>query len=431
MRTEAEERASLEAEAHHELTLAIASVQFRLKFLVDWESIWVFEAYAVLGAGRSICVSTLIAFALIPPAQAQAQELIDVAALEAQVEAAAELAQLPAEPDWGVPDLSNSLPAVTQDAPEVPPAPAEVEQAPPEPRYHARGAQYHAEYQGSEDSPESPPVANNPSPATAEEPAEPAPEPPAQRVSVETPPPEARPEAVPAATSAPTIWIWVWNWTWTQANDERYRNSSDQYRTDRILPDQNVTRIIEKIAPQIPVQIGVQTGSDITGEIMEKLKPEVMQIPLASPAALKPTTPVAGYRAPLTLKAGTVKPRRAASARRPLAVARPPVTSLELATLGPPTLSRAEAAPAPRHARRAGKAPRARRASRPAPTLPLPSERITDGTSASGVSGGILLKSFAVLIASMVLAALAPGRRLRLPSSRWRGLLGTRTDPPG
>jgi hypothetical protein len=383
----------------------------------------------------AVCVPALIAigFAAAP---ARAQELVDVAALEAQVEAAAELAELPAEPDWGVQDLSNSLPAVTQDAPEVPTAPAEMAEAAPEPvevapepRYHDREPQYRTEYHPPEAESTPPPAAESTPPATSGEPAQAPATPEPSRVPVEPP---VTP-AVPEAASAPTIWIWIWNWTWVQASDERYRNSQNPLPLDRVPVDQSLPRILEKIGTQIPVQIDVETGGDIAGEIMKQVAPEGSSIPAVPIAAPVAAAVPAAYRAPAELRKTKLppptKPAAAGSLERSLGA--PSGTPLGLATLPPRSRATTDAARAPQQARHAGKAPRPRRASRPAPTLPLHSERLTDRTTASGVSGGLLLKSFAVLIASMLLAALGRGRRLRLPSTRLQGLLGTRTDPPG
>jgi hypothetical protein len=378
----------------------------------------------VLARRLSVCLSTLLAIGFAS-APAQAQEFVDVAALEAQVEAAAELTELPAEPDWGVPDPSNSHPAVTQDAPEVPSPPPEVAEVAPEPRYHAEEAQYHAEYQAPAVDPAPPPAAGSASQPTGEERAQPvAPEP--ARIPVEPPLSPAAPEE----PSTPTIWVWVWNWTWVQESDERYRNSSDQYRVDRIPLDQNLTRIIEKMGSQIPVQISVQTGEDIAGEIMEEVARNGVPVPAVPVAAPAAATLPSEYHAPTELKKSK-RPSGSKPAPGPAALERPHGAPLELATLASRSRATTETSSATRLARRAGKAPSPRRATRPAPNLPLPSERITDATTASGVSAGIFLKSFAVLIASMLLAALGSGRRLRLPSTRLRGLLGTRTDPPG
>jgi hypothetical protein len=398
--------------------------QLHFAFSVDLPDYWVFQENAVLARRLSVCVSTLIATGLVASAPADAQELVDVAALEAQVEAAAELTELPAEPDWGVPDLSNPLPAVSQDAPEVPPASTGIADAAPEPRYHTRGAQYHTEYHTSEAEPAPPPATEPASPQREDEPA-PAPATPEPAdVSVDS----AQTRAVPEASSSPTIWIWIWNWSWAQGGDERYHNSQVQDPVGRIAADENLTRISEKIGSQIPIQIDVQTGEDIAGEIMKEVAAsEVASIPALPVAA---PAPAAAYRAPAQLKK-TTPPLRTKPARGSASLKRPYVRARDVTTLPHGSRATTDAAPAPRHARHSGKAPRPRRASRPAPTLPLPSERLTDATTASGVSAGIFLKSFAVLIASMLLAALGGGRRLRLPSTRLRGLFGTRTDPPG
>jgi hypothetical protein len=404
----------------------------RVVFLVDFRRNWVFRQNAVLARRLSVCVPTLIAIGF-GAAPARAQELVDVAALETQVEAAAELVELPAEPDWGVQDLSNPLPAVTQDAPRVPSAPAEIAQgaaepaeAAPEPRYHPREPQYHVEYQGADVEPTPPPAPESAPTTASDEPVQAPATPEPARVPVEPP---VTP-AVPEASSTPTIWIWIWNWTWVQASDERYRNSPSPLPVDRIPVDQNLPRILEKIGSEIPVQIDVQTSGDIADEIMREVAAKgtpIPALPIAAPAA---AAVPAAYRAPAALKK-TKLPVRSKPARDSPSLEGPYGSRLELATLSSAASATTDAAPAARDARHAGKAPRPRRASRPAPTLPLDSERLTDASSASGVSGGLLLKSFAVLIASMLLAALGGGRRLRLPSIRMRGLLGTRTDPPG
>jgi hypothetical protein len=408
----------------------------QIVFLVDFSFRWVSRQNAVHARRLAVFVPALIAIGFAS-APAQAQELVDVAALEAQVEAAAELAELPAEPDWGVQDLSNSLPAVTQDAPEVPTAPAEIAEAAPEPievapepRYHAREPQYRTEYHPPEAEPTPPPPTESTPPATggdqAQTPATPEP----SRVPVEPP---VTP-AVPEAASTPTIWIWIWNWTWVQASDERYRNSQSPLPVDRVPVDQNLPRILEKIGTQIPVQIDVETGGDIAGEIMKEVAAEGSSIPAGLFAAPVAAAVPAAYRAPAKLRKTKLPPRAKPAGGSGLLVeplGTPSGAPLDLATLPPRSQARTRAAEARRHARHTGKAPRPRRASRPAPTLPLHSERLTDTTTASGVSGGLLLKSFAVLIASMLLAALGDGRRLRLPSIRLQGLLGTRTDPPG
>jgi hypothetical protein len=374
-----------------------------------------------------------IGFASAP---AQAQELIDVAALEAQVEAAAELTELPTESDWGVPDPSNALPAVTQDAPAVPQASTEVTEAAPEPRYHAVGAQYHAEYQAPDTAAAPPPAAEPTPPEASTQPATAAATPEQKPVPAE---PVSTPVA-PESASTPTIWIWVWNWTWVQGTDERYRNSESQYQVERIPVDQNLPRILEKIGTQMPVQISVQASGGIADEVMKQVERDVREAaplaavpavtPLGVPAAATAAAPPSAFRAPADLsKMRVTSPTK--PLRGSLELDRPSGAALELATLSPGSLASPETTPARSSARPAGKAPRPRRASRPAPTLPQPSERITDASTASGVSAGIFLKSFAVLIASTLLAALGRGRRIRLPSVRWRGLLGTRTDPPG
>jgi hypothetical protein len=365
-----------------------------------------------------VCLPIVVAIGLVSVAPASAQELVDVAALEAQVEAAAELTELPAGSDWGVPDPSNSLPAVPQGAPEVPSAPTEVGEPAPEPRYQVERPRYHPEYQVPEADPAPPPVAAAapaaPSQEPVQEPTMPAP--------TQAPAQPAEVPAAPQTPSTPTVWIWVWNWTWVQGTDERYRNSEDQYQISPSLVDKNLTRIIEKIGIQMPVQIGVQTGDDIVSDIVKDIAPEGMQLPSAPIA--HPT-----YRAPVELEK-TEPVERRPPARAPGALVRPYGAPLDAGTAAPRVLTSPRAAPAPQQASRSGKLPRIRRASRP-PARPLPAEQVGDSASASGVSAGIFLKNFAVLIASLLLAVLGRGRRLRLPSIRWRGLLGTRTDPPG
>jgi hypothetical protein len=405
--------------------------------LVDSQGNWVFRQDVVLTRGLSVCVPMLIAIGF-SSAPAHAQELIDVAALEAQVEAAAELTELPAEPDWGVPDPSNAVPAVTQDAPAVPEVPDVATEPAPAPRYHAVGAQYHAEYQAPESAAAPPPAAESTPPPSSPQPATVTPSPEQKPVPAD---PVSAP-AAPGAESTPTIWIWVWNWTWVQGTDERYRNSENQYQVERVPVDQNFPRILEKIGAQMPVQIGIQASGGIADEIMKQVErtvPQVAAVPVVgrvtapiAPGLAQIAPPEAEFRAPADLKRmSAASPTKPQPLRGSLELERPSRTALELATLPPGSLASPESAPARSHARPAGKAPRPRRASRPAPTLPQPSERITDASTASGVSAGIFLKSFAVLIASMLLAALGRGRRLRLPSVRWQGLLGTRTDPPG
>jgi MYXO-CTERM domain-containing protein len=63
--------------------------------------------------------------------------------------------------------------------------------------------------------------------------------------------------------------------------------------------------------------------------------------------------------------------------------------------------------------------------------LPRPAERFADSAAASGGAAASVLKTIAILALSLLLAAFGHGRRIWLPASRWRGLLGSRTDPPG
>jgi hypothetical protein len=381
----------------------------------------------VLARRLSVCVS-LVTIGLVIAAPARAQELIDVAALEAQVEAAAELTELPTEPDWGVQDPLNTLPAVSQDAPEVPPAPAATEQAAPQadpaPRYQVVEPQYHTEYQAPQADP-APTPAEQPQPAARVE----APvQTPATPVLEQVPDEPAPTAATLPVQPTPTIWIWVWNWTWVQSNDDRYRNSDGRYQFERLGLDQNLSRTIDKIGQQMPVQINIKTDGDIVDKIVQSVVPDSAPIPGSRAAAPATIVPTAEYRAPLQ----TTK-------RKPptRSVHRPTGVPLELETIRPPSsasppdAASPQTAPAPREAPRRGKPHRVRRVSPPAPTLPLPGERVGDSGAASVASAGMYAKSFAILIASLMLAAFGRWRRLRLPSPQWRGLLGTRTDPPG
>jgi hypothetical protein len=392
--------------------------------LVHSKANWVFQENEVLAQGVKI-LPAVIAIGLIAAAPARADELIDVAALEAQVEAATELAELPTEPDWGVPDQSNSPPVVTQDAPEVPPAPEPVAEAPAEPRYHADEPQYHAEYHAPE-SESVPEPAGEQTPAGAS--AQPAEEP-----ATPAPAPISSPSTAPAATAqtpaTPTIWIWVWNWSWDQGGDGRYRNTDEQYQIDPWISDRDITRITDKIGKQIPIQISVQTGNDIADEILREIPaapaPIVPSAPVARPA---PAAPLDAYRAPPeTQKRKGAPSRRGARARSDDALEPAYAPPLDVATT--PARAARDAASTPRKAR-GGKWPRARRVSRRAPSLPVHGERIADSAAASGASAG-LLKTIAVLALALLLAAFGYGRRIWLPVAQLRGLLGTRTDPPG
>ena len=378
----------------------------------------------MLAQRLKIFLPTAIAIGLIAAAPARAEELIDVAALDAQVEAATELAELPTEPDWGVTDQATPLPVVTQDAPEVPP-PAAVAEAVTEPRYHAADPQYHKEYHVTQADPAPAPVAEQP-PAeataqTEQAPATPAPTP----VS----PPPAEPAAAPEAPASPTIWIWVWNWSWDSGSDGRYRNTDEQYQIDPRISDADITRIAEKIGRQIPIQISVQTGNDIADEILREIPGA--PAPVAPPAPVEqaaPAPPLDAYRAPPETQgrkgAPTGRGARVASDE-----ADEPAYEAPLDVAATPVRAARDAASTPRRAK-GGKWPRARRVSRRAPSLPLPGERLADSAAASGASAS-LLKTIAILALSLLLAAFGYWRRSWLPVARLRGLLGTRTDPPG
>jgi hypothetical protein len=374
---------------------------------------WVLQEHEVLAQRLKMLLPAAVAIGLIAAGPARAEELIDVAALDAQVEAATELAELPTEPDWGVPDHSNSLPAVTQDAPEVPPVAEPAE----EPRYHVEEPQYHAEYHAPQTDPAPPPaVEQAPAGAPAETgqtPATPAPTP--------TSPPPAEPPAAPETPATPTIWIWVWNWSWNDEGDGRYRNSDEQYQIDPWISDKDIGRIVDKIGGQIPIQISVQTGNDIADEIVRAIPAEVAPLAPAAPAPA-----LDAYRAPPETRKHRGAPSRRA-ARSDAALE--PIYQAPLDVAAPAEQAARDHAATSRKAR-GGKWPRARRVSRRAPSLPLPGERLADSAAASGASAS-LLKTIAVLALSLLLAAFGFGRRIWLPVAQLRGLLGTRTDPPG
>jgi hypothetical protein len=234
---------------------------------------------------------------------------------------------------------------------------------------------------------------------------------------------------VPEAPSTPTIWIWVWNWTWVQGPDERYHNSDDQYHAGVPSIDQNLTRIIDRVGIQMPVQIDVQTAEDIAGEIIKDITQEGADPPSAPAAAAAAPIETTDYRRPAKIRTSAPSARERL-ARGPATVQRPVGQPVDAGLVTRQLLESDQAAPASRQAR-GSKPPRIRRASRPAPTLPRPAERLGDSGTASSASAGIFLKSFAILIASLLLTAMGRGRRLRLPSTRPLGLLGGRTDPFG
>jgi hypothetical protein len=387
--------------------------QFKSLFLVHSKTKWVFQEGEVLAQRLKMFLPAAVAIGLIAAGPARAEELIDVAALDAQVEAATELAELPMEPDWGVPDQSNSLPAVTQDAPEVPPAAEAVA----EPRYHVDEPQYHAEYHAPQTDPAPPPaVEQAPAGATTETETSSA-----TPASTPTSPPPAEPPAAPQAPATPTIWIWVWNWSWDQEGDGQYRNTDEQYQIDPWISDQDIGRIVDKIGGQIPIQISVQTGNDIADEIVREIQAEAAPVAPVAPAPAGDA-----YRAPPeTRKHRGAPSRRGARSDEALE----PAYQAPLEVAAPPAQAARDHASTPRKAS-GGKWPRARRVSRRAPSLPLPGERLADSAAASGASAS-LLKTIAVLALSLLLAAFGFGRRIWLPVAQLRGLLGKRTDPPG
>jgi len=408
-------------------------------------------------------------------APAQAQDPLDVAALEARLEAAGELAELPTEPDWGVTDsvapdpaVPQDIPAVPQDAPEVPvDSSSEPAADATEPRYHPREPQYHAEYHSStpesaaaelppvpEEVPPAPEVAPPPVDDTRDTPVPVAAPPPTESrtapsnpPSASSPPPEAAPASVPTTSSStPTIWIWVWNWTWTYVGDGRYQNSGPQYQIDEPLLDQDVEEIVKKIGVEMPVQIDVRKGSDIVTEIQRGIAPaETVREVLAEAAkdspledALVPPAQQPGNSAPAAEKRTGAEPRTSErSQRKPQARRRATVSETtqhvlaEAGTSSATYFATGDIARASRHARRSTARVRMHRAAAPKELLPTNEERLADSGTASGPNAGLIIKTSAILAAFLMLAALAYGRRIWLPASRLRGLLGSRIDPPG
>jgi hypothetical protein len=391
-----------------------------IHYVVDRSNIWVSLDHEVLAARARISLLIALAIGLMLAPPAQADELVVLDSVESSIEAAGELVQMPTEPDWGVPDPATSLPAVPQDAPEVPAAPIE---APQEIRYHVQGPQYHAEYQAPAADP-APPPAPTPAPAATPTapPAEAAPEAeaaPSTPVPAEVPTPVSTPVEAP---SAPTIWIWVWNWTSIEGGEERYQNSEIRYQIDDSLLEDDLTEIVQSIEAQIPVRIDVKTGMEITEEILPKVIP--------GHAPEQDLEPVIA-REPESAPPATSKPRSKTTrtfAPRPIGLERAVDPPLAVSGVGLTQLP---------HARRGGrekterKTPRASRPTRGTSELPRPGERFADSAAASGGAASSVLKTIAILALSLLLAAFGHGRRIWLPVSRWRGLLGSRTDPPG
>jgi hypothetical protein len=367
-------------------------------------------------AKASLLFALAIGLMLAPPARAD--ELAELDSLESSVVAAGELVQLPTEADWGVPDPSSSIPAVPEDAPAVPPVPAET---PPEPRYHAEEPQYHAEYQAPAADPAPSPDA---SPAAAPPPTEPPSEPSEPPVEAETAPsePVSAPAPTPAeAPASPTIWIWMWNWTWFQGGDERYQNFQDQYQIDESLLEEDLATIIESIETQIPVRIDIKTTRDITDEIVSQY------IPIESPGE-ESEPPLLAEPENAPPAAAKQRPRlHRTFSPRPIRLERAFDAPLTVASLHPRPLPSAR----PDRGKEDKAPPRVRRASRGSSDLPRPAERFADSAAASGGAAASVLKTIAILALSLLLAAFGYGRRIWLPASRWRGLLGSRTDPPG
>jgi hypothetical protein len=483
-----------------------------------------------LFARSTVPIAVLIGLALAAPAGAQ--ELVDVAALDARLEAAGELAELPTEPDWGATESLGSDPTASADAPQVPvdsateaaatepssTAPSASEPPATEPsadatesRYHAEEPQYHAEYQASEPAT---PVADAPAPApdpvvaptkaaaedalaTAAAMAEPAAvAQPAQSKPAQTEPaqtesratePAAPPTSSPAAASepapvqaatsaAPTIWIWIWNWNWTTVADGRYHDSAGQYQIDESILGADVGKGVES-SVKMPVQIDLQTGADIVKEVQRGISPvetvreaqrEAREVTLEAtkevvlqardlgvdvdaalgeaddavaetevaiervfrPLSAQPRKGAASVavraEARTTARAGRKRNAHGGLASSQSAQARAHVESSSASYF-----ASGDAVRSSRHSKRSAARPRMHRAAAPKPPLPATDERFADGDSASGGGAGFLLKTIAILTAFMLLAALGYGLRIWLPVTRLRGLLGTRTDPPG
>jgi hypothetical protein len=481
-----------------------------------------------LFARSTVPIAVLIGLALAAPAGAQ--ELADVAALDARLEAAGQLAELPTESDWGATESLGSDPAASVDAPAVPvesatePSPTEpsatepaaTEPAATEPsdddtaaRYHADEPQYQAEYHASEPATETeaPPAADpvvqptkaapEAALATAAAMVQPAVSEPTQSEPVQTEPaptesratePAAPPASSPAPASAPaseqgatsaapTIWIWIWNWTWTTVADDRYHDSAGQYQIDESILGADVGKSAES-SVRIPVQIDLRRAADIVEEIQRGISPvetvrevqrEAREITLEATKDVTLQARDLGVDVDATLGEANaaVEETEVALERvfRPLSAQRPTGAGSVTVRAEARTTARAgrkrtahggavatsqsaharaqvesssasyfasgDAARASRHSKRNTARPRMHRAAAPKPPLPATDERFADGGSASGGGVGFLLKTIAILTAFMLLAALGYGIRIWLPVTRLRGLLGTRTDPPG
>ena len=482
-------------------------------------------------ARTTLPLAVLIGLALAAPAGAQ--ELVDVAALEARLEAAGDLAELQTEPDWGVTDSVGSDPTASADAPQVPvdtaseastPEPSTTEAAATEApatepsedataaRYHAEEPQYHAEYHASEPAPVTAPVTEAPRPApdpavestkaareaalaaaaavagpAQSEPAETEPAPTESRATEPAAPPTSSPAPVSAptpvqeATSAtPTIWIWIWNWNWTTVADGRYHDSVDQYQIDEPILGADVPKSVES-SVKMPAQIDLQTGVDIVDKIQRGISPveavreaqrearaitleatqEVSlqardlgveaEAPLVEVDAVLEETEAALERVFRPLRRSSAHPPTAAGSvavraeartsaragRKRGAHARTAVTSrsahtrAQVASSSASYFASGDAARSSRHAKRSPARPRMHRAAAPTPPLRTDDVRLTDAGSASDGGVGFLLKTIGLLTAFMLLAALGYGSRIWLPVTRLRGLLGSRTDPPG
>ena len=486
-------------------------------------------------ARTTLPLAVLLGLALAAPAGAQ--ELVDVAALEARLEAAGELAELQTEPDWGVAEAVGSDPTAAVDAPQVPvdtateaPAsePSTTEAAATEApatepsedataaRYHAEEPQYHAEYHASEPAPVTAPVTEAPQPApdpalestkaareaalaaaeavagpAQSEPAETEPAPTESRATEPAAPPTSSPAPVSAPTpvqeatsTTPTIWIWIWNWNWTTVADGRYHDSVDQYQIDESILGADVPKSVAS-SVRMPAQIDLQTGVDIVDKIQRGISPveavreaqreaRAITLEATQEASLQARDLGVEADAPLVEVDAVLEETEAALERvfRPLrrSSAQPPtgaasvavraearttaravrkrdahawtaVTSrsahtraharAQVASSSASYFASGDAARSSRHAKRSPARPRMHRAAAPTPPLRTDDVRLTDAGSASGGSVGFLLKTIGLLTAFMLLAALGYGFRIWLPVTRLRGLLGTRTDPPG
>jgi hypothetical protein len=303
--------------------------------------------------------------------------------------------------------------------------------------------------------------------------------------SAPTPVQDASTPVQEAPSATPTIWIWIWNWTWTTVADGRYHDSVDQYQIDESILGADVPKSVAS-SVRMPAQIDLQTGVDIVDKIQRGITPleavreaqrearaitlEATQeaslqardlgveadVPLAEVDAVLEETEAALERVFRPLRRSSAQPPTGAASVAVRAEARTTARAVRkrdahawTAVTSRSAHTRAHAhaqvasssasyfasgdaaARSSRHAKRSAARPRMHRAAAPTPPLRTDDVRLTDAGSASGGGVGFLLKTIAVLTAFMLLAALGYGFRVWLPVTRLRGLLGTRTDPPG